>query len=133
LHGLHDEDRFRSTRARPADRIRRDLLQDEKLCSLLTRGYPPSTQTVGYFVLDGEWAKFKKGELEGFTRYLIAQISQSTRPEDFPALKEFIRSRHGKVADHTDLPGTLKSRGQVGLGVVDETQDSISFGTVMKT
>jgi hypothetical protein len=107
--------------------------QDAKLCSTLTRGFPPSVQTVGYFVSPQEWAQFKKGEILGFTRYLIAQISRSTAAQGFPGLKDFVRSQQGTIPDHTDLPSTLKSQGRVGLGVIEETSDSITFGTIMKT
>jgi hypothetical protein len=106
--------------------------QDAKLCDRLTRGYPPSVQTVGYFVSPQEWAQFKKGTLLGFSHYLIAQVSRSTPPDRFPGVKDFIRSRQGAVPDHTDLPGTLKSQGRVSLGVIEETTDSISFGAIMK-
>jgi len=106
--------------------------QDAKLCEVLTRGYPPSAETIGYFVTATEWARHKKQKV-GFTRYLIAQVSRSTAAKDFPGLKDFIRARQGKLPDHTDLPKTLKSQGQVSLGIVDEAPDSISFGTIMKT
>ena len=106
--------------------------QDAALCRVLTQGYPPAAPTVGYFVTAQEWAQFKKGALSGFTNYLIAQISQSTTPGDLPGLKEFIRSRQGAIPDHTRLPDVLKAAGEVNLGVVSDTDDSIVFGRVAK-
>ena len=106
--------------------------QDAALCRTLTQGYPPSTMTVGYFVTAAEWARFQKGALPGFTNYLIAQIAKSTSPADLPDLKAFLKSRQGKIPDHTKLPDILKVENEANLGVVGESDDSIVIGKVAK-
>lgn len=106
--------------------------QDAALCRALTQGYPPSAMTVGYFVTAAEWARFKKGALPGFTNYLIAQIAKSTSPADLPDLKAFLKSKQGKIPDHTKLPDILKVQDETSLGVMGESDDSIVIGKVAK-
>jgi hypothetical protein len=105
--------------------------EDASLCKTLTSGYPPTASTLAYFVLPGEW-KAAKGKPRGFTRYLIAQLSGSMSPDKLPGFKQYLHSQQGQIPDHTTLPSVLASRGRVALGIVSETSDSISFGTVMK-
>jgi hypothetical protein len=105
--------------------------EDASLCKTLTSGYPPTASTLAYFVLPDEW-KEAKAKPRGFTRYLIAQLSESMSPDKLPGFKQYLHSQQGQVPDHTTLPSELASRGRVPLGIVGETSDSISFGTVMK-
>jgi hypothetical protein len=105
--------------------------EDAALCKTLTSGYPPTVSTLAYFVLPGEW-KAAKAKPRGFSRYLIAQLAGSMSPDKLPGFKQYLHSQQGQVPDHTALPTVLASRGRVPLGIVGETPDSVSFGTVMK-
>jgi hypothetical protein len=105
--------------------------EEAALCKTLTSGYPPSVSTLAYFVLPDEW-KASKDKPQGFTRYLIAQLAGSMSPDKLPGLKRHLHSQQGEIPDSTALPSALASRGRVPLGIVNETEDSISFGTVMK-
>jgi hypothetical protein len=33
---------------------------------MLTQGYPPTVQTIGYFVSVEEWKRYQKGQHKGF-------------------------------------------------------------------
>ena len=105
--------------------------EDAALCRTLTSGYPASVSTLAYFVLPEEW-KATKENPRGFKRYLIAQLSASMTPDKLPGFKQYLHSQQGQVPDHTALPTVLTSRGRAPLGIVSETPDSISFGTVMR-
>ena len=105
--------------------------EDATLCKTLTSGYPPTVSTLAYFVLPDEWNAAKE-KPRGFTRYLIAQLSGSMSPEKLPGFKQYLHSQQGQIPDHTALPSVLAARGRVPLGIVSETSDSVSFGTVMK-
>src|SRR5262249_8933627 len=91
----------------------------------------PSVTTIGYFVTVGEWGSFKQAP-RGFTQYLIAQLARGTSPNDFSSLKQYLHSQQGDIPDHTRLPFLVDSIGRVPLGIFDETDSTISFGTVMK-
>jgi hypothetical protein len=99
---------------------------------MLTQGYPPSVQTIGYFVPVEEWERYQKGQHKGFHRYLIAQKGRTLSREEFAEFKQYVHSQQGNIPDHTKLASLFESRGQVSLGIVDETPDSISIGSVMK-
>jgi hypothetical protein len=99
---------------------------------MLTQGYPPSVQTIGYFVPVEEWERYQKGQHKGFSRYLIAQKGRTLSTEDFAEFKHYVHSQQGNIPDHTKLAALFESRGQVSLGIVDESPDSISIGTVLK-
>jgi hypothetical protein len=99
---------------------------------MLTESYPPSIQTIGYFVLSEEWQQYQKGKHNGFSRYLIAQRGETMSAEDFAGFKRYVHSRQGDIADHTDLATLFESHGRISLGVTDETEDSISAGTSLK-
>jgi hypothetical protein len=99
---------------------------------MLTQGYPPSVQTIGYFVPTEEWEKYQKGQHKGFSRYLIAQKGRTLSTEEFADFKQYVHSQQGNIPDHSNLATLFESRGQVSLGIVDETPDSISVGTVVK-
>jgi hypothetical protein len=103
-----------------------------QLCVMLTQGYPPSVQTIAYFVPIEEWDRYQKSEHKGFSRYLIAQKGETLSSERFADFKRYVHLEQGSVPDHTKLASLFESRGQVSLGIVDETPDSISIGTVMK-
>jgi hypothetical protein len=105
--------------------------ENTPICRTLTEGYPPSVTTMGYFVTADEWRSFKQAP-RSFTQYLIAQFAPSMSPDDLPGLKQYLRSQQGNIPDHTRLPSVLDSVGRVPLGIFDETESSISFGTVMK-
>ena len=109
--------------------------QDFQLCVMLTLGYPPSVETIGYFVRDEEWQECKKGKQERcrFTRYLIAQRGRNLSSEEFLELKRSIRSNAGNVMDHTESTRAFELEDSISLGVIDESDDSISFGTTLKT
>ena len=106
--------------------------RDAQLCTQLTKGYPPSVQTIGYFVREVEWQRYQKGELKGFEQYFIAQRAQTMSPADFAELKQYVRRQQGSIPDHTELPRALESQGRVSIGVTGETDDSISYGVVMR-
>src|SRR5262245_41877372 len=61
--------------------------QDAQLCAVLTSGFPPSVQTIGYFVRSQEWQQYQKGELKGFNRYLIAQRARTISTTEFSDFK----------------------------------------------
>ena len=104
--------------------------RDAELCDTLTKGYPPSVQTIGYFVPAEEWQRYQKDHT-GFSHYLIAQKGRTLSSDEFADFKEHVRSQQGKLEDHTKLVETFKLRGQASLGVIDEGEDFISFGTVL--
>jgi hypothetical protein len=106
--------------------------RDFQLCVMLTQGFPPSVQTIGYFVPVEEWERYQTGQHKGFSRYLIAQKARTLSAEDFAGFKRYVHSQNGNIPDHTKLASLLESHGQVSLGIVDETSDSISIGTVAK-
>ncbi len=105
--------------------------QDAQLCHNLTAGYPPSTKTLGYFVLSEEWKQFRKERI-GFSRYLIAQLAISLSPDDLPGLKKHILSNQGSIPDHTSLVKILELKGRAPIGVFLDTADAIAFGQVLK-
>jgi len=105
--------------------------RDTALCRQLTAGYPPNVATLGYFVPAGDWEAYRQ-QKRSFTHYLIAQAASNLAPPDFGGFKQFVRERQGQIPDNTKLPATLAARGQVPLGVFDETARSISFGTLMQ-
>jgi hypothetical protein len=106
--------------------------RDFQLCVMLTVGYPPSIQTIGYFVLSEEWQQYQKGKHNGFSRYLIAQRGETMSAEEFAGFKRYVHSQQGDIADHTDLAALFESHGRISLGVTGETEDSISVGTILK-
>jgi hypothetical protein len=62
---------------------------------------------------------------------LIAQAT-SISPGDLPDLKNHLRSRQGAIHDHTALPNILQSEGRANIGVFEDTDDAIAFGTIMQ-
>ena len=107
--------------------------RDFQLCVALTLGYPPSVETIGYFVPNAQWQAYKTGKLKGFSRYLIAQRSGRTlSSEEFTDFKRYVHAQQGAVADHSKVPSFFEVQGRMPLGIVDETEDSISYGTVVK-
>jgi hypothetical protein len=109
--------------------------QDFQLCVMLTLGYPPSVQTIGYFVRDVEWQQCKEGKHERcrFARYLIAQRGRDLSSEEFLDFKRYIHSNQGNVLDHTESARAFELENRVSLGVINENSDSISFGVILKT
>jgi hypothetical protein len=105
--------------------------KDRRLCSLLTSGFPPSVTTIGYFVPVEKWAARERGEHPRLTRYLIAQ-GTSTGEDAFPALKNFLRERAGRIPDHSRVTESLEHMERVDLGVLDEGADFISMGVIIK-
>ncbi len=73
--------------------------RDFQLCVLLTEGYPPSVQTLGYFVPSEEWERYQKGQHKGFSRYLIAQKGEPLSAEKFADFKRYVHSQQGDIAD----------------------------------
>jgi hypothetical protein len=106
--------------------------QDFQLCVKLTQGYPPSVKTIGYFVPADEWQKRQKGNLEGFTHYLIAQRGRTLSADEFIEFKHYVYSQQGNVEDHTKPADVFESQGRVSLGVIDEAEDMIAFGAILK-
>lgn len=105
--------------------------RDRELCADLTAGYPPGVRTIGYFVPSDEWVRYQRGDHSRFSRYLIAQAT-TTRASAFPALKDFIRSRSGRIPDSSRLsPKILRDLERVDLGVLDEGADFISPGVLL--
>ena len=109
--------------------------KDFQLCVMLTLGYPPSVQTIGYFVRDEEWQDCEEGKHERcrFTRYLIAQRGRNLSSEEFLDLKRHIHLNQDNVVDHTESARAFELENRVSLGVIDESSDSISFGAIFKT
>jgi hypothetical protein len=106
--------------------------RDFQLCVMLTEGYPRSVQTIGYFVSAEQWQRFQERKQKGFTRYFIAQRGRTLSKEEFADFKRYVHSQQGNIADHTDLPRMFQSQDRAPLGVTDEAENSISFGTVLK-
>jgi hypothetical protein len=106
--------------------------KDAVLCAKLASGYPPTAKMVGYFVIPEEWQRYREGQLSGFTRYLIAQISEGTKPADFSGLRSFIRSRQGEIPDNTELSPAFDSAGRSKIGVFEDSDDAIASGVIMK-
>ena len=106
--------------------------QDRALCGTLTANYPASVTTVAYFVSKDEWDAYKVKPTPSFRRYLIVQVVASRKPEQLESVKSFIRAQQSEVTGRARLAETLKSEGQAGLGIFDDTPDSISFGAVGK-
>ena len=106
--------------------------RDFQLCVALTLGYPPSVQTLGYFVSREEWHRYQNGKHKGFNRYLIAQKGEVLSGEQFADFKRYVHSQQGDIADHSKLATLFEQDGRVSLGVIDETEDSVSIGVVQK-
>ena len=106
--------------------------RDFQLCVMLTQGYPPSVQTIGYFVPVEEWERYRNGQHKGFSRYLIAQKGRTLSTEEFADFKRYVHSQQGNIPDHSSLAALFESHGNASLGILDETPDSISTGTVSK-
>jgi hypothetical protein len=106
--------------------------RDFRLCVMLTEAYPPSVQTIGYFVPSEEWQRYQKGKHKGFSRYLIAQKGETLSAEKFADFKRYVHAKQGNIADHTDLAALFEHHERVSLGIINETEDSISFGTILK-
>src|SRR5439155_10325479 len=71
--------------------------RDFQLCVMLTEGYPPSVQTIGYFVPVEEWERYQKGQHKGFSRYLIAQKGETLSAESFADFKRYVHSQQGNI------------------------------------
>src|SRR5262245_11494604 len=106
--------------------------QDASLCARLASGYPPTEKLVEFFVTSEEWQRYRGGQLSGFNRYLIAQISEGTKPSDFSDLRSFIRSRQGDIPDNTELPPAFDSAGKSSIGVFEDSDDAIALGVIMR-
>src|SRR4051794_2609546 len=105
--------------------------RDRELCRVLTAGYPPTVTTLGYFVASGEWAAHQRGERVSPTKYLIAQ-GTSMAQDAFPALKDFIRERAGRIPDNSRVPESGGTLARIDLGVLEEGPDFISPGIIIK-
>lgn len=105
---------------------------NRSLCNALTKGYPSSVRTIGYFVTREEWQRYEQDSLNGFTNYLIAQLSDKNSPTDLARIKGYVHSQQGNLPDLGRLPAMLESQGRANLGVFDESDSSISFGTVLR-
>jgi hypothetical protein len=106
--------------------------KDKSLCAVLTAGYPASVTTLGYFVVPEEWEAYKRSPPQSFTRYLIAQLATSKSAADLAGFKRYLHAQQGSIPDHSRVPAVLESEGRVALGILGETDSSISFGTVMR-
>jgi hypothetical protein len=106
--------------------------RDAALCEVLTRGYPSSVTTIAYFVTHQDWQIHLKDTRQGFSKYLIGQRGHSWSRDEFLDFKDRVRSNQGTVPDHTDLPAVVESLGRASLGVTAESDNSISFGVIMK-
>jgi hypothetical protein len=106
--------------------------QDRALCSKLTANYPASVTTVAYLVSKDEWDAYQRQPTPSFRRYLIVQVVASRKPEQLDGVKSFIRAQQSEVTPRDRLPEVLKTDGQAGLGIFDDTSDSISFGAVAR-
>jgi hypothetical protein len=107
--------------------------RDAALCHRLSKGYPSTVQTIAYFVTAEDWAKYPLSvDRSGFKRYLIGQRTRGMTADEFLAFKSHVHSQQGSVADHTELPRMLESQGRMPLGIIDESEDSVSFGIIMK-
>ena len=104
---------------------------NHRLCGVLTAGYPPSVQTLGYFVAANDWERFRKDSSLGLNHYLIAQVALTRGADQLPGFKSYLRAQQGDIPDHSQLPSTLAAQGRMPLGILDETPTSISSGVVM--
>jgi hypothetical protein len=77
-------------------------------------------------------ATISQWKTQGFSRYLIAQKGEALSAEKFADFKRYVHSQQGDIADHTKLATLFERQGRVSLGVIDETEDSISIGTVLE-
>ena len=105
--------------------------KDAALCQRLTSGYPPSVVTLAYFLASDEWDAHVRDPSTNFGHYLIAQLAGGMKPADLPGFKSYVHAQNGTIPDHTQLPSLLQVNGQASLGILDESDSSISFGTVM--
>ena len=106
--------------------------QDLALCRTLTARYPASVQTIAYFVPASEWAAHAQAPTAPFHRYLIAQFAPGKSAAQLLDVKGFIRSQQADAPPPSQLAEQLRVDGQAGLGVFDDTPDSISFGALSK-
>jgi hypothetical protein len=129
---------FRDTRDRsavdfaPLDGFVDVCSSDFQLCVALTQGYPPSVKTICYFVPVEEWQHYQKGERSGFSRYLIGQRATTMSQTEFVDFKHYIHEQDAGLLDHTKAPATLELQERMPLGIIEETDDSISFGAAMR-
>ena len=106
--------------------------RNSELCVMLTHGYPPGVQTIGYFVPAEQWQRYQQGEHKGFSPYLIAQKGRTLSTEEFADFKRYVHSQQGNIPDHTQLAAIFELRGQVPLGIIDESADSMWMGMLLK-
>ena len=106
--------------------------EDASLCRLLTAGYPPSVTTLAYLVPTADWEAFQQDRVRGFPQYLIGQLAGRMRAADLPGFKAHVRAQQGDIADHTEPPPAVEVRDRTPLGILAETDRSISFGILMR-
>jgi hypothetical protein len=105
---------------------------DAELCRKLTASYPPNVTTLGYFVTEAEWKAHAQNPAAPFSRYLIAQLAPAKTAAHLQQVKSFIRSQQEPAPDRAHLAERFNADGQVGLGILDETAESISIGAVAR-
>ncbi len=118
--------------SRPAGYV--DICADRsERCIALTAGFPPSVETLAYFVLPKELhAAQTDNQRLGFSRYYIVQLSRQSHAADYPIMRNAIREKNGNLVDSTQLPKSLGQMRVVRLGVLDETESSITIGVLMR-
>ena len=111
-----------------------DICADRSpMCKALIGGFPNSVTTLAYFARQAEAPGTNHTQVAvDFSRYYIAQVHNRSRPEEFAAIKSRIAKANGDIPDHSNLPDYLGSMQTKRLGVLDESEDSITMGVVMK-
>ena len=102
---------------------------DTELCTLVTRDWWPSRQTLAWFVTAEDWALYEKEKNHGFTHHLVVQLIGDMSEDKFRENKQFVH-KYTVTPARIQLPERCETRGRADLGVVAETNDSISFGSV---
>lgn len=96
------------------------------LCRVLLSGYPSADVPLGYFVSPEQWKEH--GRSGRFTKYHVALHRPKASLEEIDRVKAEIERLKGFVPR---FPGTTAAQSAHSLGVVGETQDSVSYGAVI--
>ena len=103
--------------------------RSEPLCRYLTSGYAPTVQTLGYFVPEEDWERAQRTG-QGFQRDMIAQLALDTKPSELPELKAYLKQGEG-LSNPDEIAASLSATGRAELGILQESDDSVSFGVVV--
>jgi hypothetical protein len=99
-------------------------MRDFQLC-VTNREASYKYKTMGF---SAEW-QHQKGKHNGSAYHNVAQKKQYRLKSSW---LQNVHSQQGDIADHTDLAALFELHGRISLRVTDETDDSISVGTILK-